>query len=145
MSTVRDWAWRFALFGSVMVGSLSFLGGVSFFMTVIRGILAFGLIYGLSELGCILFEKTGTQGEDPVGALIDIAVGDELASSADGPDSGEGSSRNSRDGALGRQAGMAQSGLGQAPLAGQVNQGLPQGLPDEEKQAEIIRRMGWGE
>mgnify|MGYP001179136824 FL=1 len=28
---------------------------------------------------------------------------------------------------------------------GQINQGMKEGLPDSETQAEIIRKMGWGE
>lgn len=117
MDTLHIWAWRLALLISVAVALLSFVSGVSFLQVVLRTILGFTLIYGMSELSIYLFEKTAlSPGPVPeVGAFLDIAVGqeDELPI--------------------------------QAPLPGQVSQDLAQGLPSEEKQAEIVRRMGWGE
>jgi hypothetical protein len=121
---------------------LSLWVGVSFFTTVIRAILAFGLIYGLSVLSLILFEKTGLHTDQTVGALLDIAVGQEDENSSVGLDSGNASDTVTT---YGQQARFTQRELGQAPLAGQVDHGLAQGLPDAEKQAEIVRRMGWGE
>lgn len=117
MDVLHTWAWRSALVISLVVALLSFVSGVSFLQVILRAILGFSLIYGISELGIYLFEKTALSPEpdSKVGALLDIAVGqaDELPL--------------------------------QTPLPGQVNQDLAQGLPDEEKQAEIVRRMGWGD
>lgn len=98
-------------------------------MIVLRSILAFILIYGLSELFLKLFERTSIQTDQPdqsVGALLDIAVGQDEENVSMPVDSSERSP-------------------GTAPLAGQVSGGLAQGIPDAEKQAEIVRRMGWGE
>lgn len=117
MDTLHAWAWRLALVMSIVVALLSFVSGVSFLQVVLRAMLGFGLIYGLSELSIYLFEKTALSPvpNPEVGAFLDIAVGQ-----------------------------AAELPI-QAHLPGQVNKELAQGLPDEEKQAEIVRRMGWGD
>lgn len=117
IDTLHTWAWRLALVISVVVSLLSVVSGVSFLQAVLRAILGFALIFGMSELSIYLFEETALSPNPvpEVGALLDIAVGqeDELPI--------------------------------RAPLPGQVSQELAQGLPNEEKQAEIVRRMGWGD
>lgn len=140
MDTLRVWAWRLALVVSLVVALLSVVSGVSFLQVVLRGILGFALIYGISVLSICLFEKTGFSSEPEVGALLDIAVGqeDELPSAS--LEQGEDVAKNAYG-----QKGYSEGGLGQSPIPGQVNQELAQGLPNEEKQAEIVRRMGWGE
>jgi len=140
MDTLRIWAWRLALVVSLIVALLSVVSGVSFLQVVLRGILGFALIYGISVLSIYLFEKTGFSSEPEVGALLDIAVGqeDELPSAS--LEQGEDVAKKPYV-----QKGYSTGGLGQSPIPGQVNQELAQGLPSEEKQAEIVRRMGWGE
>lgn len=144
--TLRVWAGRLALIVASLVALLSILGGISFLQGVLRFILAYGLIYGLSELSLNFFEKTAiTNGpiiDQNLGALLDIAVGeDESSFSTDGESELEAGIGTPPYG----QAGYAQGGRGQAPLPGQVTRDLAHGLPSEEKQAEIVRRMGWGE
>lgn len=98
-------------------------------MIALRSIFAFILIYGISELFLIFFERTSMPTDQPdpsVGALLDIAVGQDDENVSMPLDSSE-------------------TSPGTAPLAGQVSGGLAQGIPDAEKQAEIVRRMGWGE
>jgi hypothetical protein len=145
ITTLRVWTWRLALFVAFIVALLSYLGGVSFLWIVFRSILAYGLIYGLSEIGVYLFEKTGIN-EDfnsdvNLGALLDIAVGEEGEQPSLDFDSGE-------EVILGQPNalnGYSSGGVEQTPIPGQVTQDLAQGLPNEQQQAEIVRRMGWGE
>jgi len=140
MDTLRVWAWRLALVVSLVVALLSVVSGVSFFQGVLRGILGFALIYGMSVLSIYLFEKTGFSSEPEVGALLDIAVGQEDELPSVSMEQGEDVAKKPYG-----QMGYSAGGLGQSPIPGQVNQELAQGLPSEEKQAEIVRRMGWGE
>lgn len=142
IDTLHTWAWHLALVISAVVALLSFVSEVSFLQAVLRAILGFGLIYGISELGIYLFEKTALSPEpdSEVGALLDIAVGQEDELPLVPVEQGQ-----EDMGVLYGQAGYSMGANRQAPLAGQVNQDLAQGLPNEEKQAEIVRRMGWGD
>lgn len=139
LETLHVWARRLALMVSLVVALLSVLSGVSFLRVVLRAILGFALIYGMIELSLYLFEKTSTS-EPEVGALLDIAVGQEGELSSGSPEQGEDTYGTSY-GPTGYPTGR----IGQSPLPGQVNQELTQGIPSDEKQAEIVRRMGWGE
>jgi hypothetical protein len=139
METLHVWAWRLALVVSLVVALLSVVSGVSFLQVVLRAILGFAIIYGLSESSLYLFEKTSIS-EPKIGALLDIAVGQEGELSLDSPEQGEDAFGTS-NGPTGYPSGR----IGQSPIPGQVNQELTQGLPREEKQAEIVRRIGWGE
>jgi hypothetical protein len=116
METLRVWTWYLSLLAMGFVSLISYLGGFTFLHIVLRSILAFALIYGMSEISFYLFEKTSLPLDNEVGALLDIAVGQE----------------------------DLLYNLGQTPLPGQVNKELAYGLPSAEKQAEIVRRMGWG-
>lgn len=140
IDTLHVWSWRLALWVSLVVALLSFVSGVSFLQVVLRAILGFALIYGISELSMYLFEKTGSSTEPEIGAFLDIAVGQEDELPSVSLEQGEGVS-----GTPYGQSGYSASRFGQVPIPGQVNQELVQGLPSEEKQAEIVRRMGWGE
>jgi len=139
METLHVWAWRLALVVSLVVALLSVVSGVSFLQVVLRAILGFAIIYGISELSLYLFDKTGISSEPDIGAFLDIAVGQEeelpLVPSEQGEVSGNPYG----------QTGYSAGRIGRSPIPGQVNQELTQGLPSEEKQAEIVRRMGWGE
>lgn len=125
--TLSQGAWWLALGTALLVGILSWQTGLSFLWSIIRVILAFVLIYALSTVSLYWFDKTAPErlheetGKS-TGAFIDIAVGQETDDQA-----------------------TMMSGYGGSTVAGQVNFDLPQGLPDAEKQAEIVRRMGWGE
>jgi len=113
--TVRTWAWHIALAVSVLISLLSLKAGISFLFSILRAILSFCLIYGISAMALVTFNKTGSpMKEESLGTLLDITVGQDDHSAA------------------------------KKPIAGQVNLELTKGLPDAEQQAEIIRRMGWG-
>lgn len=125
--TLSQGAWWLALGTALLVGILSWQTGLSFLWSIIRVILAFVLIYALSTGSLYWFDKTAPERmpeetEKSTGAFIDIAVGQETDDQA-----------------------TMKPGYGGSTVAGQVNFDLPQGLPDAEKQAEIVRRMGWGE
>lgn len=139
--TLSLWAWRLALGTGIAVGILSWLTGVDFLQSVIRMILSFLLMYGLSYGSLYGFEKTALPSEEIQenrpgdgeagegrGALIDVAVGqEEMEQDSDSPED---------------ESETKESG---SPLAGQVDAHLSEGMPDTDKQAEMVRRMGWGE
>lgn len=88
-------------------------------------ILSFLLIYGLSYGSLYGFEKAASPNEDLPENIVSESEADE-----------------------GRGA-FLDVAVGQdeidPPLAGQVDADLSEGLPDEAKQADMVRRMGWGE
>ncbi|WP_425806984.1 hypothetical protein ACHOLT_07620 [Desulfitobacterium sp. Sab5] len=142
--TMRIWAWRFALGTAVIIGILSWKTGVSFLRIMIRIIFSYLLMYGLSYGSLYGFKKTGIlEKEDNAnslveravnntsGAFLDVAVGQE-DSQWDIPRDTEQEQDNSSE-------------KNSALIAGQLNADLSQGMPDTEKQAEMVRRMGWGE
>jgi hypothetical protein len=92
---------------------------------MIRMIFTFLLIYGLSYCGLYGFEKAAPPKED---------VPDE--------NSTKGEANQERGAILDVAVGQEEMA---PPLAGQVDADLSEGLPDAEKQAEMVRRMGWGE
>lgn len=139
------WAWRLALGTTILVGILSWQTDVGFLWIIIRMILSFLFIYGLSYGSLYGFEKAAPPTEKimedipgtgrvngterGIGALLDVAVGqEEMESDTPSPEEG---------GVTLEQGGSSR--------AGQVDPDLSQGMPDAEKQAEMVRRMGWGE
>ena len=142
--TLRVGAWWFALVIASLVGILSWMTGVSFLWIKIRIIFSYLLIYGLSYGSLYVFKKNSIfHSEDNLdssrdrnvnnlsGTLLDVAVGQE-DEQWDMPPAAEQE--------------MNISPAQRVSLrAGQVNADLSQGMPDTEKQADMVRRMGWGD
>lgn len=140
---IKIWILGFAVATAFFVGILSWNGGVLFPQLLLRSGLAFIVMFGLGMGGLILFEQGGVR-EAPnsgraKGSLIDIAVGDQAASSDEDMVAEEEGPITERG-----QTGPVSQGTVEN-LAGQVKPSLQQGLPDSEAQADIVRRMGWGE
>lgn len=122
---LKIWAWRLALGTAIGVGILSWQMNAGFIRIVIRMILSFLLIYGLSYGSLYGFEKAAPPVED----LPEIIFS-------------EGAANEGRGAFLDVAVGEEEM---EFPLAGQVDADLSEGLPDAEKQADMVRRMGWGE
>lgn len=141
MDTIRLWAWRFALFVSVILALISFYAGESFLRVVFSAIIGFTLIYAISMVSIMIFEKTSVHNEE-IGVLLDIAVGQEDSQGLVGVNHSEREDLETNPG----QAVYTKDGtVNLSARAGQLNQEFAEGLPSAEKQAEIVRRMGWGE
>ena len=120
------WALRLALIISCIVVSLSWLNAVSIPDLIIRAGVSFGVMYLLLAGTLSLYERTApeeppdeVQSSDPGrGGLIDISVGDDE---------------------------LQIPRVHDTKFAGQVDPGLSGGIADGERQAEIVRRMGWGD
>ncbi|EHL04568.1 hypothetical protein HMPREF0322_04655 [Desulfitobacterium hafniense DP7] len=126
MDKLRLWAWYFALVVSAVLALISFYSGENFILVVLSAIIGFTLIYGICIASINIFEKTGIEREQiEPGNLLDIAVGQEDNLNFGGEKPEEGQIPASR--------------------AGQLNQEFAEGEPSVEKQAEIVRRMGWGD
>lgn len=123
--TLRIWAWRLALATAIIVGILSWLTKVSFLWVMLRMIFTFLLMYGLSYASLYGFEKAASPSEDDLEK-----------------DSFEGEVNEGRGAFLDVAVGQEDM---DTPLAGQVDADLSEGLPNAEKQADMVRRMGWGE
>jgi hypothetical protein len=140
MEKLRVGVWYFALVVSASLALITFYSGEGFLRIVINAILGFALIYGLCIASITLFEKKGVDIETHTpGALLDIAVGheDEL-SYKDIPQQDQDIEPSDQE-----QPHPNEQNL--SATAGQLNRDLAQGLPSAEKQAEIVRRMGWGD
>ncbi len=154
---LKVWIWRLAVVTALSVGVLSWLGGVPLLILVLRMGLAFALMYGLSVVGLVLFEQGGAQveaapdGERGKGSLIDIAVGEYATTQSE--DRANGNVLAGQDADAGSEARLKaergpEASHKQGPLEGlpgQVQPGLQRGLPDTETQADMVRRMGWGD
>jgi len=120
----RVWAMRLSLVTTLIVVSLSWINGVRMVDLIVRAGVSFGVMYLLMVGILSLFERTATQKPEPEqlnpdsgrGGVIDFSVGDDES-----------------------QESMVQ----ESKVPGQVDQDLSAGLPDSERQAEIVRRMGW--
>ena len=142
MDKLRLWAWYFALIVSVVLALITFYTGESFLRIVLSAIIGFVLIYGISMISIVLFEKTSLQVESPdIGTLLDIAVGQEENIDFSGSPQVEQDLGDSNSG----QTTYSPEGQMPPARAGQLNQEFAEGLPSVEKQAEIVRRMGWGD
>lgn len=134
---IHIWILRLSLLTAAIVALLSWISGILLSQVVLRAGVAFLVIYILVRGSFALFEKGAPVPETPAlkasaqGTLLDIAVGDETIS---GNDTLSGDSAKS--------GGTSQ---GAKNLPGQIEPSLSSGLPDSERQAEIVRRMGWGE
>lgn len=130
---MRLWAWRLAVAASLLVAVLTALAGRGLTATVIRTGIAWILIYALAWVSIKLFEQTDVRpaAEQIKGSRLDIAVGldDQMPTAAGGE----------------ADAGAEIKGQTSDTFPGQVTPELAGGLGDAEKQAEIVRRMGWGQ
>lgn len=120
------WAMRITLATTLIVVFLSWLNAVSIPEIIIRGGISFGVMYLLMAGILSLFEKTASQEPQNVqqsssdvgrGGVIDFSVGEEELPPKMQPKS----------------------------YPGQVDPNLGKGLPGSQQQAEIVRRMGWGD
>lgn len=117
------WALRLSLGTALFVALLSWINGVSLVVLIVRAGVSFVVMFFLTVGFLSLFERTAspkqakaqTSPEDSRGGVIDFTVGDEE-----------------------QQESPAQN----MKLSGQIDQDLSAGL-DSERQAEIVRRMGW--
>ncbi|EGW36761.1 hypothetical protein [Desulfosporosinus sp. OT] len=118
----KVWALRLAIITTFLVVLLSWLNGVKLFDLIVRAGVSFGVMYLLLIGFYTLFERTAPpkpQDEQPDsgrGGFIDISVGDDQLQTPPEQD---------------------------ARFPGQVDKDLSEGLPNSERQAEIVRRMGW--
>ncbi|MGC7870304.1 hypothetical protein ACPUYX_02105 [Desulfosporosinus sp. SYSU MS00001] len=116
------WLMRISLIVALIVALLSWLNGVQIFNIIVRAGVSFGIIFLLLIGTLRAFEKTASSEPAPDkdaagrGGLVDISVGEDDLTS------------------------LVQS----SDVPGQVDKDLSLGLPDSKKQADIIRRMGWG-
>ncbi|AGA70263.1 hypothetical protein Desdi_2851 [Desulfitobacterium dichloroeliminans LMG P-21439] len=134
MDKLRIWAWYLAIGCSVILALVSFLVDESFLRVILNAIVGFALIYGICIVSIAIFEKSAIDQEtEYLGAVFDIAVGQE-----DDLNNAE----IERDSATEQTPATIQA---PSAVAGQLNHELVEGLPNAEKQAEIVRRMGWGD
>ncbi|MFZ3129655.1 MAG: hypothetical protein WA125_00750 [Desulfosporosinus sp.] len=120
----QTWAMRITMATTLIVVVLSWINAVRIPDIIVRGGISFGVMYLLMAGILSLFERTASQepqNEQPSsdsgrGEFIDISVGDDELQTPPVQDT---------------------------RFAGQVNPGLSEGIPDGERQAEIVRRMGW--
>lgn len=120
------WILRLALVTTIIVVLLSWINAVKIFDLIVRAGVSFGVMYFLMVGTLSLFERTApqkpqdeqTSSDDGRGGVIDFSVGDDELQPLPPQDT---------------------------RLAGQVDPFLSTGLPDGEQQAEIVRRMGWGD
>ena len=120
------WTMRITLATTLIVVVLSWLNSMRISDIIIRGGVSFGIMYFLLVAIRSLFEKSASlrpQNEQQSsldagrGGVIDFSVGDNELS----PE------------------------IPSESFAGQVDPSLSKGLPGSQQQAEIVRRMGWGD
>jgi len=115
---------RLAAVTTLIVVLLSWINEIRLLNIIIRAAVSFGVMYFLMIGSLNLFEKTAPQNHQDIqsdsasgkGGNIDFSVGEEELLSPQGTKAG---------------------------FPGQIDPVLTSGLPDSEKQAEIVRRMGW--
>jgi len=118
------WGMRLSLVTSLIVVLLSWINGVRILDLVVRAGISFGVMYLLTIGILSLFERTSPPKPETEqlssdagrGGVIDFSVGDDEFQSSQEQGS---------------------------KLPGQVDGDLKAGLPSSERQAEIVRRMGW--
>jgi hypothetical protein len=123
----QTWAMRITLGTTLIVVGLSWINAAKIPDLIMRGGISFGVMYLLLAGILSLFEKTAPQEPQET-----------LEGQQSGPDAGRG-------GVIDFSVGEDDIGPQTPPsnFAGQVDPNLSSGLPGSEKQAEIVRRMGW--
>ncbi|MGI6119347.1 MAG: hypothetical protein ACOYIB_02065 [Desulfosporosinus sp.] len=123
----QPWAMRLALVTTFIVVLLSWLNAVKITGIFFRAGVSFGVMYLLTAGSLNLFEWAAVENPEDEqheadserGGLVDVSVGDEDAfPTPSGQDT---------------------------KIAGQLDPDLSEGMPDYKRQAEIVRRMGWGD
>ncbi len=120
------WIMRLSLVTTLIVVLLSWINGVRIVDLMLRTGVSFGVMYLLMSGILSLFERTASQKSETElpssdverGGIIDFSIGDDELQRPQEQDSS---------------------------FPGQVDQDLSAGLPDSERQAEIVRRMGWAD
>ena len=118
------WAKRLSIVTTIIVVLLSWINEIRFFNIIVRAGVSFGVIFLLMTGTIYLFERAAPQkpqdaqsdSDSGRGGNIDFSVGDDELLGSQGQDAG---------------------------FPGQIDRDLSTGLPDSERQAEIVRRMGW--
>lgn len=120
----QEWAMRLSIITTIVVVLLSWLNGLKFLDLIVRAGVSFAVMYLLTVGSLSLFKRAAP--EEPQtsegdldssrGGTIDFTVGDDELLGSPGKDAG---------------------------FPGQIGSDLSSGLPGSERQAEIVRRMGW--
>lgn len=160
IAVYKTWALRSSLIIALLVIVLSLLRAVSIPYTLVRGVVSFGIMYLLLAGSLYLFERGAPPSEyqaeseeeqspedDGRGTLFDASVGDDapqmpeqdLSANLAADPQGEVNPTEEPNVADGQD----ESPDPDAKAAGQVDPFLSEGMPDAERQAEIVRRMGW--
>lgn len=120
----RIWAVRLSVVTTLIVILLSWMNDVKLLQLTIRAGFAYGVMYVLLVGTITLFDRTSLQtpqnktldSEVGYGGVIDFSVGDDEPQNLEGQES---------------------------QFPGQVDQSLSSGFPNSERQADVVRRMGW--
>lgn len=118
------WAMRLSIITTIVVVLLSWMNGLKVLDLIVRAGVSFGVMYLLTVGSLSLFERAAPQKPQTIeadldssrGGTIDFTLGDDELLSSPGQDTG---------------------------FPGQIGRDLSSGLPGSERQAEIVRRMGW--
>ena len=122
------WALRLSIITTIVVVLLSWFNGLKVLDLLIRAVVSFGVMYLLTIGSLSLFKRAALQETQTIeadpdssrGGTIDFTVGDD-----------------EKLGSMGQDTGLS------TELPGQIGHDLSSGLPGSERQAEIVRRMGW--
>ncbi|MHB8126795.1 MAG: hypothetical protein ACYDEJ_14410 [Desulfitobacteriaceae bacterium] len=125
---LRLWSRDLSLVAAILISLLSWIKGITFGWIVVRAIITFLVIYGLTLVSVVLFVKTAYSDlEEEVigqnhnqGTLIDISLGKDVVDQIENT-----------------------SEIGVGAYAGQVDPDLASGVVSHRQQADIVRRMGW--
>lgn len=124
----RVWALRLSIAASMMVLLLSFLNEIKIIDLILRALISFGIIYLLTVGSLTLFERTAPPNPEEDSQ----------------PDSNSGCGGNI-DFSVGGDDPLESPELSKPEVKtpGQIARDLSSELPGSERQAEIVRRMGW--
>ncbi|TGE40236.1 hypothetical protein E4K67_03215 [Desulfosporosinus fructosivorans] len=120
----QKWVLILSLVTAIIVVFLSWINAVKTFELIVRAGVSFGVMYILMAGSLSLFERTALQEpqDSPLdsaavyGGNIDFSVGDDQPLASE---------------------------VQEERIAGQVDRDLSSGLPSSERQADIVRSMGW--
>lgn len=127
----KVWALGLSIATTILVLLLSILNKIKIFDLALRAIFSFGVIYLLTVGSLTLFERTANQkpeedsqsdSNSDFGGNIDFTVGEDESL---------------------EQAQVPKPPEPDVKPAGQIARDLSSELPGSERQAEIVRRMGW--
>lgn len=125
------WAMRLSIFTTIVVVLLSWINGLKVLDLIVRAGVSFGVMYLLTVGSLSLFERTAPQKPENIQTDLDPSCGGNIDFTL-----GDDDLAHSDDELLGSP--------GQdTKFPGQIGRDLSSGLPGSERQAEIVRRMGW--